>query len=198
MHPRGTTRTGILVRHGLVRSVGVPWLHDQDRRPVLVRTSRAVGLPAPLPDLLGFAVRVDLPDGPVDLLLTSCGLGSVTRALLVPQRDATCAYGSLMTYGSPLGRVRLLAVAEAPLVEDRGVLVLAAAFARGPWEPYGRIELSAVLPDDGSDPARAFDAVLHAPPGLRPDGPVARFRTPAYASVREARRAVLRWAVPSR
>jgi hypothetical protein len=37
------------------------------------------------------------------------------------------------------------------------------------------------------DPDVRFDAVAHPPPGLVPDGPMARFRAPAYARARAAR-----------
>jgi hypothetical protein len=38
-----------------------------------------------------------------------------------------------------------------------------------------------------ADPDVRFDAVQHPPPGLVPDGPMARFRAPAYAAAREGR-----------
>jgi hypothetical protein len=101
-----------------------------------------------------------------------------------------------MTYGSPLGRVSLLAVAESP-IRDGAAFVLAASFGFAPFEPYARLRLGPELRGDGTDPRRAFDAVRHAPPGLAPDGVVARFRTPAYAAVRRARHARLDWAVAS-
>jgi hypothetical protein len=132
----------------------------------------------------------------VDLLLSSTGLGPRSRALLVPRRDPATAYSSLMTYGSALGRVSLLAVAVRPVDSAGGLFQLAAAAGRGPWEPYGWLEVGGEMPV-GTDPVRAFDAVLHAPPGLRADGPVGRARTPAYAAVRAARHASLEWPVAS-
>jgi hypothetical protein len=177
----------------MVRPTGVPWLDDTGELAAVVRLSRAAGLPPPLPDVFGLAMRADLDGRWVDLLLSSSGVGAVTRALLVPRRDGATTYGSLMTYGSPAGRVSLLAVAESPL-ETGAAFVLAAAFGFGPFEPYARLRLGPELGADGADPRRAFDAVLHAPPGLAADGVVARFRTPAYAAVREARDARLAWA----
>jgi hypothetical protein len=49
-----------------------------------VRLSRAAGLPEPLPDGHGMAFRIDLPDGPQDLLLTSGLWFGPTRHVLVP------------------------------------------------------------------------------------------------------------------
>jgi hypothetical protein len=59
----------------------------------------------------------------------------------------------------------------------------------------GPLRLSAVPeggvlpPTEPPDPPLHFDAVLHAPPGLAADGPLARFRRPAYAAARRAQRA---------
>jgi hypothetical protein len=55
---------------------------------------------------------------------------------------------------------------------------------RGPWKPFGTVTLGA--PVEQLDPPVRFDAVLHAPPGLAADGPLARFRRPAYAAARRA------------
>jgi len=44
---------------------------------------------------------------------------------------------------------------------------------------------------DPPDPPLHFDAVLNAPPGLRADGPLARFRRPPYAAARRAQGADL-------
>jgi len=196
MHPRGDSRRAVLDRHGLVRPVGVPWLDERGRSDAVVRLSRAVGLPAALPDVLGLALRAGLPGQPVDLLLSTTGLGPLTRAVLVPRRDPATAYASVMTYRSPRGRVSLLAVANRPLEDSGGTFDLAVAFGRGSWEPYALLEVGEALPTFSADPVRAFDAVRHAPPGLAPDGVLARARTPAYAAVRAARAAVLEWPVP--
>jgi hypothetical protein len=53
--------------------------------PVLVRQSRAVGLPPRVPDIFGLAVQVPTQDGRhVDLLLASTGVGRLTRFTLAP------------------------------------------------------------------------------------------------------------------
>ena len=75
MHPRGAVFDAVLDRTGSLPPWGVPWLDEPAREDVVVRLSRGAGLPAPLPDLLGLAVRVPGDDDPVDLLLTSAGRG---------------------------------------------------------------------------------------------------------------------------
>lgn len=198
MHPRGVVFDAVLERHGGSRPWGVPFLDTAGREDVVVRVSRGAGLPARLPDLLGLAVRLGGEDGaPVDLLLSSTGRGRVTRVLPVLRRDTASAYCSIMAHRSVAGSLRIAAlpttdgvpsdpaplaaaVRRAPLV-----FVLAAAHGAEPWRPFARLTLGA--PVAGLDPDLRFDAVRHPPPGLVPDGPLARFRAPAYAAAQAAR-----------
>ena len=191
MHPRGATLTGRLQRSGLRRRTGIGWLDATGTDEVLVRLSRGAGLPARFPDLLGLAVRVP-GEHPVDLLLSSTGTGRWTRRAPLPRRDAATSYGSIMAYRTAAGPVWLSATADGAGVRSDTagitaagpglVLTLCAAIGRGPWEPFARLTLGD--PTDPPDPRVHFDAVLHAPPGLAADGPMARFRRPAYATAR--------------
>ena len=200
MHPRGAVFDAVLERRG-GPDWGVPWLAATATDPVVARLSRSAGLPAPLPDLLGLAIR--LPGGgsgqgaPVDLLLTTTGSGGLTRLLPVPRRDTATFYSSIMAYRSDAGAVRLGAVPHeddlpsepeplARSVARAGLcFTLVAARGRGPWQPFARLTLADPVP--GLDPDVRFDAVQHAPPGLTADGPLARFRAPAYARARAGR-----------
>src|SRR4051794_39078712 len=56
LHPRGTTLSGVLTVTG--GDTGAELLDRPGRHDVLVRLSRSAGLPAPLPDVHGVAVRV--------------------------------------------------------------------------------------------------------------------------------------------
>jgi hypothetical protein len=191
MHPRGVVFDARLERRG--PGLGVDWLDATGTDDVLVRLSRGAGLPPQVPDLLGFAMRVP-GEHPVDVLLSSTGRGRWTRRVPVPRRDAATTYGSIMAYRCPAGPVWLAAVPQgAALPSDRAglaatgpgtVLTLSAAVGRGPWKPFGTVTLGA--PVEQLDPPVRFDAVLHAPPGLAADGPLARFRRPAYAAARRA------------
>jgi hypothetical protein len=191
MHPCGVVFDALLERRGL--SSGIDWLDATGVADVLVRISRGAGLPVVFPDLLGFALR--LPgERPVDLLLSSTGRGRWTRRVPVPRRDAGTTYGSIMAYRSAAGPVWLAAVPQGgALPSDRGGLLaaapgtvvgLSAAVGRGQWAPFGTVTLGA--PSEPPDPPLHFDAVLHAPPGLAADGPLGRFRRPAYAAARRA------------
>lgn len=198
MHPRGAVFDAVLERHGGTPGWGVPFLDATGREEVVVRFSRGAGLPAPLPDLLGLAVRLGAGSAaPVDLLLSSTGRGALTRVLPVLRDDAASVYGSIMAYRSAAGPVRLAAlpvsdhapsepeplaraVSERPLVFD-----LAAARGSAPWRQFARLTVG--RPVASLDPDLRFDAVRRPPPGLVPDGPLARFRAPAYATAQRAR-----------
>jgi hypothetical protein len=197
MHPRGVVADGVLERTGGPEAEGVPWLAEEGSREVLVRLSRGAGLPAPLPDLLGLAVRIP-GEPPVDLLLSSTGRGRLTRFVPAFRRDAATTYSSIMGYRSDAGTLHLAAWPESPgplpsepepltaaIPGRRPVFTLAVARGVGAWHPFGRLRLLAPVPD--VDPDLRFDAVRNPPPGLVPDGPMARFRAPAYAAARQER-----------
>lgn len=197
MHPRGAVFDAVLERHGGDRAWGVQFLDTAGREDVVVRLSRGAGLPAPLPDLLGLAVRLGNATAPVDLLLSTTGRGRLTRVAPVLRRDAASAYCSIMAYRSAAGAVRLGALPTTdgvpsdpvPLAATVGrrplVFVLAAARGLEEWRPFGRLTIQD--PVRSLDPDLRFDAVRHPPPGLRPVGPLARFRAPAYAAAQVAR-----------
>jgi hypothetical protein len=197
MHPRGAVFEGVLERHGSAPEIGVPWLDTPATDRVVVRLSRGAGLPARWPDLLGLAVRIPGPE-PVDLLLSSAGRGRLGRLVPVLRRNAAADYSSIMAYRSDAGPLRFAAfphrddvpsdpVPLAGEVAREGLgFTLVTARGLGPWRPVGRLTLGA--PVEPLDPDVRFDAVAHPPPGLVADGPMARFRAPAYAAARHARR----------
>ncbi|TKJ28484.1 phosphodiesterase [Blastococcus sp. CCUG 61487] len=198
MHPRGAVFRGVLERFGGGPAWGVPFLDASGREEVVVRFSRGAGLPAPLPDVLGIAVRLGAGSAaPVDLLLSSTGRGALTRLVPVPRVDAATVHSSIMAYRTAAGPLRLAALPVAddvpseagPLVRAAGerpvVFDLAAARGLGEWRTFGRLTVG--RPAEPLDPDVRFDAVCHPPPGLAPDGPLARFRAPAYAAARQAR-----------
>ncbi|GAB4080019.1 phosphodiesterase [Modestobacter muralis] len=178
MHARGVVLTARLVRTGLPRPSGADWLDGAGTDDVLVRLSRGAGLPPRLPDLLGFALRAP-GETPVDLLLSSAGRHRWTRRVPVLRRDPAITYGSIMGFRSPAGPV-LLSVTPV----SAGVFALAAIVGRAPEQRFARVVLGPEA--EPSEALLHLDAVLHAPPGLVADGPMARFRRPAYAAARAA------------
>jgi hypothetical protein len=181
LHPLGRVVTGRLDRFGSGLPTGVPLLDEPGHEDVLVRESRSVGLPGPLPDIQGLALRVTNSDGSRgDLLLASTGWGPLTRFVLTP---STTTYGrpltTLFPYRSPAGPLLLGARSTAP-----GLVSLALAVGTGAWHPFAELSVSG---EDAGDPAVSFDPVLNRVHGLDQYPAVVRLREPAYRSARASR-----------
>jgi hypothetical protein len=176
-HPHGRVATGVVRRHGGERPSGVTWLDEMGEDPVLVRLSRAVGLPKPLPDIFGIALRIPGDDGPADLLLATTGGNALTRYLLAPHREGhERVYGSLMPYRSPSGPVVLSA-----LRTGERAFELRWARPTGAWTTFGRLELDG---EPGPDEPISFDPITHPLPGLQNYDWVTRLREPSYLVAR--------------
>ena len=181
LHPDGRVLQGRLRRHGMTPPTGVAFLDGAGEQQVLVRESRAIGLPPPLPDIHGLAIRVTNPDGsPGDLLLATTGWGRLTRFVLTPSRTT---YGrpltTLLPYRTVAGAVLLGARRTGP-----GIVQLACAIGVRPWRVFAELSVSS---DDSTDPTVSFDPVIHQVPGLGQYGAVVRLREPAYRSARRSR-----------
>jgi hypothetical protein len=200
IHARGVVAQARLTRTGLAERVGVAWLDEPGADVGLARLSRATGLPAPAPDVLGLAVRFRGGAGPADLLLATTGTAPVLRHLLVPRGDLlAAAYTSLLPYdaaGTPVmlaalplrrgGGARDAAEAAAALADRPASFTLAVATPGGPWQPFGVLEL-ARTGDEPVDPPIAFDPVRHPLPGLPLSRGWAVVREPAYRAARRRR-----------
>lgn len=190
LHPFGVQLTGAMTREGSGEPWGAPWLDETGRDPVVVRLSRAVGLPARLPDVIGLALRVDHGERYTDLLFSSTGTGRVSRFLLVPRYSPATTYGTLMPYRSPTGAVlfgaELYPTAGADGIAAGATIVLSAARPRGAWQRFAVVDLDPP-PPYGTDPAISFDPMLHPPLGLAPYRWVRELRERAYAAARRSR-----------
>lgn len=185
LHPRGRLVSATVRRTGLHPPVGVAWLDEPGRDDVLARVSRAVGLPPPVPDIGGLAVRVLETSGrEADLLFATTGLGALSRYVLRFSRSPhTRPHSTLFPYRTPTGAVVLAAV---PWADGAGYDLLCAT-AAGPWRRFGQIELGQTPAVAPPDPLVSFDPVRNTLPGLEPLAWVRRLREPAYASARRAR-----------
>ena len=203
IHPHGVLARADLVRTGSDGARwGVPWLDEPGAESGVVRLSRSAGLPAPAPDVLGLALRIDAGGTSHDLLLATTGLRPGARHVLLPRRHALrVAYGSLLPYDAAGRRVLLAALPDpaalrgvrpgdvaASLGTRAHTFRLAVASAGGPWRTFGFLTLTR---DDGAplDPPLAFDPVRNPLPGLSLARPFAALREPAYRAARAARRA---------
>lgn len=195
LHPRGSLLPATIRRSGLSRPVGVPWIDEPGEDAVTVRVSRSVGLPHPLPDIHGLAVRVPTDEGHGDLLLATSGSGRLSRFLFVPSwGPSDRSYSSLLPYRTADGPLLLGAepVAGSALQFD-----LACASPQGTWRRFARLSVEADaaraadvgLDRTGPDPTVSFDPVLNRLPGLVPYPWVASLREGAYVAARRARAA---------
>jgi hypothetical protein len=193
-HPQGQLYDGILVVEG---RGPVP----TGERPALVRLSRGVGLPGPVPDFLGVAVRVDpRHPAPVDFLCTTTvTTRGVGRWLVAPARRWSGArLTSLMPWES--GRQRrqvLLRLDDGRIQGGRPAepaehvpvaLGVRVVDEDGRTVQQGVLTLTAASDRDHDDVA--FDPLVHHPHGWVV-GPrwVSRLREAAYVGSRHGRHA---------
>ena len=187
LHPQGGVRQGLVLRQGCGARTGVPWINEPGADRVLLRLSRATGLPKFVPDILGLALRVPCEGGSHgDLLLATAGAGAVGRFIVRPTRRPGRPYGSLMPYRSPTGPLLLAAF---PLADDGTRFELACSALRGAWSPFGVLEVRSGW-DDALDAPLSFDPVLNEVPGLHSYSWAAQLRRFSYAASRRARGAV--------
>ena len=182
LHPAGDLYAGRLQRPGSDQPIGVPWIDQAGEDEVTVRISRAIGLPGPLPDVHGLALR--LRKGQTrygDLLLASTGWDPVTRHLLIPTWSAQWPMTTLLPYRSPVGPLVIGARAT-----DEHTYELSWARVGHGWQHLGTLALEMPLPDaDGV----SFDPVVNPLPGLTQYAWVERLREQSYATARRLRRA---------
>jgi hypothetical protein len=198
LHPRGQVLDAVVRRTGVTGQLGAVWLDEPGEDRGLGRLSRAIGLPAGLPDVLGLALTFETTDGHRhDLLLATTGRTVLTRFVLIPRRDpAVAVYSCLLPYVTDHGPVVLAATPlgarspgrrDDPTPDGRTApdlsFRLLAAPSRGTWRAFGTLDLTARL-DREMDPPLRFDPVLNPLPGLRWSPRLARLREPAYAAAR--------------
>lgn len=178
LHPEGQLYAGRLLRAGQEAPSGVAWLDEPAEDDVIVRVSRAIGLPDALPDFHGLALRINGGWGDADLLFASTGWDPVTRHLLLPRWSPARPLTTLLPYRTEAGPVVLGARAT-----DRGYDLSWAPLGRA-WRPLGRLDVGERL----EVPATvSFDPVVNRPPGLQQYGWVVRLRERSYATARSHR-----------
>lgn len=205
IHPKGTVLTGQISKEGLGntdnpqpgQSSGVPWIDLPGSHAVTARYSRSIGLPAPLPDILGLALRLEDDGGPEDVLFATTGWSWPARFALLPRRDPDKAtFTTLMPYKGARGPVLLGLTTESPGAAARGTAssgtgpsagdwVLAMHYARpsGPWIRFGTLTLHSV--PAGGDTGLRFDPVLNPLKSAGTYDWTRRLRAPAYGTARQ-------------
>jgi hypothetical protein len=180
LHPDGEVVKGRLFRRGSDVPTGIAWLDEQGEDDVVVRRSRAVGLPRALPDIHGLAVRVQTDAGEGDLLFATTGWGRITRFVLTAARQPRARpMTTLLPYETDSGALLLAADGVEP-----GSYDLSWARPSGEWHLFGVLLLSTTRSDDSEI---SFDPVVNQIPGLRQYPSVRRLRAPAYLRARRSR-----------
>ena len=204
LHPVGVGNAGRLVADAAGGAVARLLVPGGDAA-ALIRFSRGAGLPEPLPDALGVAVKLPDAAGPgadQDLLFTSSFDRPLLRRLLFPARSfVRRAFSTALPYQAGAERVVLVLVpldapagraggrAFAELREtaaDGGLRYsLRAARSLGPSRPLATLEVGPPL-----DPGRTEALRFHpraTVPGLRLAGWLNALRGPAYRGSQHGR-----------
>lgn len=189
LHPRGALLRGT----ARVHPAGAGLLDPRRTGEVVdvyVRLSRGIGLPHPLPDFNGVALRLLDAHGEgrhQDLLLTSSPAPPLLRHVLVPSPSfARIGFSTVLPVRDRAGRRLLfrvppLAVRRLTELDEALPLVLTVLVASplGAWEPAATVTLDSTVPSDHVrfDPWRTG-------PSLVPSGLLNRLRKPAYSASR--------------
>lgn len=172
-HPKGQTYRARLTvvptsRWG-ARLLDEPGVHDG-----IVRLSRAVGLPEPLPDAEGLALRLPglgVGGAPLDILINSAWRYVFAPAVLSP------VWSAILPHRTGGGRRVLLGARR----HDRGFTLLAAPLTGG-WEPWGELVLGEPLEGE----RLRFEPTLGAD-DLRPVALFRKLRSQSYDRSQAAR-----------
>lgn len=194
-HPQGLVFEATFTPYVQPRTTGIDLL-DGDERRALVRCSRALGLPEPAPDILGFSIRFPHAYGGgrhQDLLCVTSWDTPVAHHALVPATGFFARpYSSLLAYRLPEG-VRLFGVVpvgSGPPVGPRLEQIaeaardgtanfeLATSSLMGRFSGVGTIRLGEQLPPDEGEQLR-FNP-WNCGGGIRPTGPFMGLRDAAY------------------
>jgi hypothetical protein len=175
VHPHGVVHSARLVMDGSGPS-GSALLGRPGEHRALIRFSRSLGLPRPLPDLFGISIRV--PDAYGEgahqdlLMVTSADMPLLHHVFLPVRRIDQRPYSSSLPYRA--GGERFL-VGALPLDEHRFQLAVAPLMGR--FRPVADLRVEERLPD-------ALDALRFNPwntgGGLEPAGVLNGARDRAY------------------
>jgi hypothetical protein len=159
-HPHGRTYDAVLTVTGGL-GTGASLLDEPGRHQGVARLSRGAGLPAPLPDVEGLALRLPgrgVAGAPLDLLINSAWRYAFVPSVLAPTWSAVLPHRT--------GSGRLVLIGARP---DDGGFSLLVADPLGPWRQWGHLALGGEL--DG-------EALRFAPTvGASDLRPVELFRT---------------------
>ena len=181
-HPEGVAHRATLVVPGGA-GTGAPLFDREGTYTATVRRSRGVGLPKPLPDTLGLAVRIEDAYGRrrhQDFLMNTSLDLPVLHHLILPALLPGQSYSSVLAYriGSSLRVIG--AIPRGPQAFD-----LALASLGGRLTPVARLQLGERLPGEIAERIR-FNP-WHTGGAIKPAGPLQRLRGQAYPGSQQGR-----------
>jgi hypothetical protein len=183
-HPRGRAYYGTLRFTAEPATLPSCQLFSrQQPLPLIVRLSRGIGFPAPIPDVLGIAVRITDAYGagkPQDFLFCSAGLNPVTRRLFIP---------AINYYDRPYCTVLSYRISQQPwllaLIPREPVFHLAIATPMGAWRTIGELALGDELSAAQTESLRFNPWNTGA--DIQPAGFLQRLRKNSYRASQAAR-----------
>ncbi|MCU1546817.1 MAG: hypothetical protein JWP30_1917, partial [Homoserinimonas sp.] len=179
IHPHGVVLGGIIRWLPHAAPSGVAWIDCPVAEGLVVtaRASRSIGLPPPLPDIIGLSFQFSAAHGVADIELASTGFGVPSRFWLAPQRSPSRAHlSTLFPYRSLHGPVLIGARTVSPVTLPVHIDELAIALEHlewklrlfhatptGKWRPFAEMTLRR---EPGSvDTDLRFNAVRNCIPG---------------------------------
>jgi hypothetical protein len=183
VHPKGVVHEATLSIAGSAAApAGVDFLQRAAEHPAIVRFSRSIGLPRPLPDLLGMSLRVPHAHGPDRhqdfLLITSADLPVLHHVFLPATEVDQRPYSSSLPFRADDGLYLIGALPTSPKRFDFAVSSLG-----GRFKPVGQLQVGRRLPDE-------LDATCFNPwntgGGVWPAGSLNRMRDRSYRSSQRA------------
>jgi hypothetical protein len=214
LHPTGVGYRGrLVIRDNDPGRPGVSLFRPGAAYPALLRFSRGAGLPEPLPDALGVAIKLPDahgPDADQDLLLTSSTDRPLLRRLLFPARSfLRGAFSTALPYDLGGEQVVLLLVpvraadrrsasagprrrTGGAFSELRAAAVDGLCFELRAAGSVGRSRPIAILTVGEPLPAKEAEMLRFNPwttgPGIRPSGWLNLLRAAAYRASQRGRR----------
>jgi hypothetical protein len=205
-HPFGFGYEGSLrIERRPTHPTGARLLDDVAEHRVIVRASRALGLPENLPDLLGLAIRIPDAHGEglhQDFLLVTSADGPLLHHLLLfaPGGFFGQSYSSILPYRIG-GKVRIvgamprkpptpavgsdLEVLDEAVADHQAQFDLSLSTLGGRWQRHGTLSLQERMPDAEAEEL-CFNP-WNTGGGIRPTGPFMGLRDPAYRGSQLAR-----------
>ena len=182
LHPQGNVGEGTLEITAPQPDLGVPLLAGTGTHRCTARWSRAIGLPSPMPDFEGLAVRLEDPKA--DLLFASTGTGAVSRFVLVPRQHGNHGPQTTLLPVASAGGTSLMfqvspSAGAAPDEEPPRSFDLAVATSGSQWRTVGSLSVAW-----GPDRPMRFDPVENLLPGTEQYPVVRVLREPAYFMAR--------------